>query len=399
MQLNLRKNKKIIALLVVVLMCIINFIGVPFYNSIILKNKIIPTLDWVSTLSEKDSFYTAYANSMNAVLQKSNLKLVKINNPNYLPGENLEVFYGVETNDGDTFMPIKYAGIDIKDGDNYISAQYILNNRKITHYYKFNGEAIINNDFEYGGDFVKGYTYVTQNDKHYIIDEKGNKITEIECSGLTNVSDDKALFGFQTEGYNMLDYKWGIVDEFGNILVKPKYNFIDNFSDDMLLVAYDENDDYAQKYEYIGNDFQVKNKEPYEEATSFYKGNAIVKDIKGWHIVDKDFNIIVDLPRIKNAGEFSDGIAVLEGNIDVKYIDKQGNVLFKIPKKFSQRLDKDMMTFKNGYIIYLDKSGKQGILNKSGEKVVPAIFDTIIFLENIKEAYVKIGNKSGIIKY
>lgn len=152
------------------------------------------------------------------------------------------------------------------------------------------------------------------------------------------ICNEEFLLPFNIEN-DELDYVWGYMDKYGNVIVEPKYEEVGDFSDGRAYVLGENGKNYG--YGFI--------------------------DVKGEEIIPCNY---------VNAFNFSEGLAAAgtfsENNnvIEYKFIDKSGNIA--IDKVFYRETYEDM-EFHNGFapVTKLNEyNEKENIyINKYGEEV------------------------------
>ena len=85
---------------------------------------------------------------------------------------------------------------------------------------------------------------------------------------------------------------------------------------------------------------------------------------------------IVIEPKYRKAWNFSNGLAGVQKNGYVGFLDPKGNVVidFKFPY-YGNPLSN--FVFKNGYCVVADSTGKCGVINTKGEWVIDPVYDNV----------------------
>lgn len=391
------KNKWMKITLGVCLAVLILYAGYLRWNNYVLAKDTIGSLDWVVPLSEDYDKQDTHIDGLRKYLEATNLQLVVKEN------DDKDAFWkklcGVKNSQGKIIIPPKYERLTIDEQQGYILAEnYDTDN---FHYYKLDGTDFLKGNFQGANVFENGYACVEKKGKHYVIDINGKILLNVQCESLSSFDSSRGLFEFEeAEGRKAeifgIDFGLrGLIDINGNVVLEPKYDIINRASENRILVYYTGDDGY-QVQVYLDNDFNQVSKEPYEEATSFDQGAAVVKDSKGWHIINENEEIITNIPMCENMNAFSEGVAVAEVRRELKFFDTRGNLVLSIPKRTGE-LESDMRYFREGLIVFRGKNGKLGYMDKNGTVVVNPIFDTAWEVKN-GEAYVEIGKKAGLIR-
>lgn len=226
--------------------------------------------------------------------------------------------------------------------------------------------------------------------------------------------------------------KYGYIDTDGNLVFEPVFDEASTFSDGLALIRIENS------FGYINTLGEYVIEPVYEDASSFREGIAIVKrgrrrfviDSKGvtlfkiscgdfytiseglicmkekkipaarksgstgsgtrgkWGYVDKTSVTIIPF-QFDLAMPFSEGLAYVCLGSDHGFIDKLGNMVFKVHSRWNR-------SFSDGFAGFMATNRKYGYIDKSGNQVVPAKFDNIgIFREGL--AAVRVKNKWGYI--
>ena len=188
---------------------------------------------------------------------------------------------------------------------------------------------------------------------------------------------------------NLLNRKWGFMDENGKEVVPCIYSDVLSFSEGLAAVRVDNKDN--SKWGFIGKDGNEIIPFKYDAVESFSDGLAKVKigneENGKWGYIDKSGKIIISL-KYEVAKSFSDGyaqvgkiddIGVWGGNIKWGLIDKRGN--FIIPFKYSKIGDFNgdlaivNIKKKESYVTSNNIKSTQvvnlsGVINRSGKEVI-----------------------------
>lgn len=112
--------------------------------------------------------------------------------------------------------------------------------------------------------------------------------------------------------------------------------------------------------------------------------------------IDEIGNEIIK-PQYQHANDFKEGLALVNTH-DGKnqYIDKLGNIILTFTNY------EDCYSFSNG-LACIKLNGKYGFINKTGQVVIPVIFDYIMGIDefsfgNLDFLAVSVGDKIGVIK-
>jgi hypothetical protein len=211
----------------------------------------------------------------------------------------------------------------------------------------------------------------------------------------------KALTDFTFEGFSysggklvetQLNSKWGLIDTTGKVVVLPKFQSIFQRAASNGLICVELND---MKGFIDTNGKQVL---PFIYKTLFGfndDGWALVSIKESYELlfIDKTGKIVLK-PKQKNIesiDEFSEGLAPIQIGINGKYgyINKSGNMVIQ-PQFFS------VSSFYNGVAEFGESDDAFGLIDKTGKKIVPAKYNSILQLDD-GNFVVEKENKYGVI--
>ena len=118
-------------------------------------------------------------------------------------------------------------------------------------------------------------------------------------------------------------HRYGVIDKSGNYVIKPAYRALGSFGSDGLAPA--QRADGLCGYINASDEFVIDAQ--YEETLGFRLGLAPVKKGGKWGYIDKDGNMIIEPKYLKASEFFDEGFAVVYtdgGNINI--INQEGNV-------------------------------------------------------------------------
>jgi hypothetical protein len=226
-----------------------------------------------------------------------------------------------------------------------------------------------------GGELVieETYSYVVGN-KWGFIDKAGNEIVPPRYSNVF-------LGGFHN-GLAMVSYEWDMsgtysyIDKTGREVVPfTNYAIYWYFQDGGADWFYIHDDLIIMQYgDYFG--FADRNGDEvlpaiYERVQPFSEGLAPVFRDESWRIIDKTGREIAVLDNYDSVMPFFEGMAAVHINWKWGFIDKAGNEI--IPPIYDTFGGHGPVPpkFQNGLVILSGDDYKMGILDKSGEIVVP----------------------------
>jgi len=156
--------------------------------------------------------------------------------------------------------------------------------------------------------------------------------------------------GFFTDGVAIINQndKYGLIDPDGNIIIEPQYTYIGSFSEGLAHVVKQDGD--ILRHGFIN-----------------VNGEAFYKDF---------FN--------NNTGDFHDGLAVFENDLNFGYVNTSGNIVIQ-PEYFMA------YDFSGGYAVVANENDKHGFIDKTGKLVIPFLFD-----HNSEGTYLYQGFSEGL---
>lgn len=436
-----KKNKKYLIIAgSICLIVLLIYASYVHWTNYVLKKDTIASLEWAVPLSEDYSYdneIIKYSNNRGKKLEEQlkefDLKLVVVENKEE-EDSYYKNLYGVKNNLGETIIPAIHIDLNIDSEQKYILAEYYSPENKDTdknkqnssngifpydtsshgtykhHYYNLDGTDFIEGDFEAASLFKNGYACVEKNREHRVISTKGEELLKVKCDDLRSFNSDKGLFEFSNE--NEAVYKngnhtlhdctprSGIIDISGKIILEPKYSSISyNRSNnaDKILVE-EKNNKGKDECVFLDNNFNPISGKIYEWVNPFYEEITTVKYKGKWYIINEDEEVIAKIGDCEKVDYFSEGIAMVECNKELKYIDTTGKVFFSVPKIDKEYVWSVCLEVSEGKVGFETKNKKFGYMDTKGNVVVAPIFDHAHSVYN-GEAYVEIGDKAGVIKF
>lgn len=259
-----------------------------------------------------------------------------------------------------------------------------------------NGNQLIEPKYDAMGDeFCEGMLPVWGEGGIGYIDENGNE--SIPCKYHSAMDFQNGLVGVCQE-----DKKWGFINKHGEVVISPMYDVIlGGFSEKGVAEVKLNNETFfidKQGKKLVITEM-AKSKSLIKVLRSIYdyvsnEGKIyIVRRLWKYGIVDKKGNLITNTIYDEVDVEFSEGLMAVRSNEGYGYIDRNGKEV--IHCQYS-----DCKEFKwHGLAGVCNKSGKWGFINKSGEEVIPFLYDRIYYI-NVSEiciAYVEQNGKGWYI--
>lgn len=185
-------------------------------------------------------------------------------------------------------------------------------------------------------------------DKYGFIDQAGEWVIRPSFDSVGTFYDGYADF--------YTDNKNGIINNRGQVIIEAKFDFIGHFSDNRALVL--KND----KFNFIDKKGQTILNSFFEDAEDFSEGLAAIqfkKDGK-WGYIDTIGNLVIDT-SYDYGNEFTKGIAEVDKGELTLSIDKNGNVIDRIP---------DLSENEQYKLIGSSNSGTLGKLSALGDTIM-----------------------------
>lgn len=436
------KNKKYLIIAVsICLIALLIYAGSVHWNNYVQKKETIASLEWVVPLSEgysyRDDYDNKYLNIRCEKLQKKlkdlDLKLVVVENKEEEDYSDKDL-YGVKNNDEINIIPAIYSSIKIGTEQKYILAGYYSppnkesdnsdknnsNNMMVFfpydvsnhgtykyHYYNIDGTDFIKEDFEDASMFENGYACVEKKGEHFVISTTGEELLKVNCDSLNIFDGARGLFEFSND--NEAVYKngsetihvsgplTGLVDIYGNVILEPKYELIGHRSENEILVSY-RNSKGQDQCMFLDNKFKPISGKIYDRVNRSYEGVITAKYKGRWYIINENEEVLAKIENCKEVHDFSEGIAMIECNKELKYIDTTGKVLFAVPNRDKEYVWSVCQSFSEGIVGFESRYKKFGYMDTKGNVIIAPIFDDAHQVQE-GEAYVEIGEKAGVIKF
>ena len=335
-----------------------------------------------------------------------NLFLVKLNKK-----------FGYINDRGKVIVPVQYdEGYTFRDG---LALVCMLDNnkRRKLGYINTKGTLVIPLQYSASLFFNEGFSAMEKapngriEDKYIYLDINGNQAIKTAFTSAKNFKEGLAVVGNSEYKYGMINKKGALVvpykynyiadmeDGFAKVELKNKKGFIDKTGNEIVPVIYDDATQFSDAVASV-----TKNgKRGFVDATGkliistifdydygFHSGTALVSKAGKWGLIDKKGKEIIPIA------------------FDVVYNLTPDHSLFKVKEngkmymvdKNNRKITKtgfdDIAMFAGEYAI-VQENKKKGLINKKGEIIVPLIYDVITeVMEGL--AYVSNASGSGLIK-
>ncbi len=279
----------------------------------------------------------------------------------------------------------------INNGDNYF---YGLLDK--------DGNEVLKPEYKHISRYEKGVVVAgIDDDKYTLMDNNGNKLSDINCQFVLDVSD--GLIAYMSKGdgsqeskcgymdmtgkvviepqfrsgegfvngtaiVNMSNYsdsvinKIGLIDKKGNFLIEPKYNEIIQLGEGMLAVGVPldpENEFIGSKYALAANNGKLLTDFLFLSIGQFKNGVSSVYDTTQTFFIDKEGKRIDSLPQIDGKGTMEQLEELIFANIDNReyYMNKLGDIVYKPSGKIELAngitVEEKKLKLNSNYLVYM----------------------------------------------
>lgn len=259
------------------------------------------------------------------------------------------------------------------------------------------GSEMLPFEFDWADFFSEGIAIVEKDDFVGAINKQGTVIIPFEYSEIERFNNGIAVVSKQG--------KFGLINKLNQLILPLEYDEIGIFNDGLALIS--KNNYFG----YIGKNGVIEIPLIYQSAGAFQNGYAYAEmngkkgiiNLKGEAVIDfiadwiEPFNVeglararvgskygvfanngsmIVDF-QFENISEFSNGYALVADSTNkYSFINEKGKLISTMSFDFIPEALSFSKFSKEGFAKVITK-GKIGIIDTTGEKVVPAIFDAI----------------------
>ena len=259
------------------------------------------------------------------------------------------------------------------------------------------GHEIIPCIYDEAKDFDLGVSIVEKDEKTGAINKYGKMV--IPCK-----YDNINYFGKDSLAVAFLNDKSGFIDLEGNIAIPLNYDYCDNFSEGLAAVRKDG------LYGFINKKGKLIIPCQY---TGLYNGSGFCDGLVGvsidggrdgisddkWGYIDKTGNIIIPFQEGLTGAPFSFGLSVRfrggvtydlniystkhETPFEMAFINKNG----ELASEYFEL--NNIQGYRDGYCVIKDKTNRDGLINTSGELVIPCKYSFIA--NGFDDKYVAVG--------
>ncbi len=268
------------------------------------------------------------------------------------------------------------------------------------------GEIVLDFIYDWADFFIEGVAVVSINDSMGVINKQGSVLIPIEYKDIEPFKNALAVVG--------KNGKYGIINKLNQLILPIEYDEIGSFNDGLALVVknnlygftntsgdvviplkYQSVGSFQNGYAYVEQQVKVDTAETEKSLKGIInsKGELVVNIENDWiepfnnrgiararknnkyGLYTINGSLLVDF-IYDNIGEFNNGYALVADSNTYTFINEKGKLITDFKFEYSP----EALTYSKfsdlGFAKVMTK-GKFGIIDTTGEKVVPAIFDAI----------------------
>ena len=202
---------------------------------------------------------------------------------------------------------------------------------------------------------------------------------------LSCIQESHIHIGYEHEGLIRIEEggKVGFEDTDGNIVIPLEYDWAWDFHEGLVTVEKDG------KWGYIDNKGHIVAPLEYDWAYSFCQGRAAVAKDGKMGFIDTNGNIVAPI-EYDDVWDFHEGLAAVEKNGKMGFIDNNGQIVIPLEYdsyygihgylddsvlfNFGEWEEEIAVGFYEG-LAQVNKSGKWGFIDKTGQVIIPFIYD------------------------
>jgi len=280
---------------------------------------------------------------------------MKLSVKKFLPFTN-SAKWGFMDTEGTVMINPSYEDVDeFSDG-----LALVVNEGKVGYINKSN-EIIIPFEYDEGEAFIEGLAIASKDDLYGVINRLGETIVSFEYDFIGPYNNGLAVVANDTA--------YGFINRKGEIQIPIEFDYAGDFKDGFAII---EKDGYKGMINTLGKTVVPS---IYQWLEPFNKqGYCRAKNDSLYGILDKNSAEVLSF-------EYDQIDNLLNGhNIIVKgdkygYVNDTGEIVIPIKYEFNPSIW-IQSKFKNGYASYY-QNGKLGIIDTSGKKIFPAIFEDV----------------------
>ena len=236
------------------------------------------------------------------------------------------------------------------------------------------GNIVIPPIYDDAYDFHEGLAPLHDGHKWGYINKEGKIAIKPVFKEVNNYSEELAWVKMENFPY------YCCIDKTGKIVFKfnRKVDVINEFSEGFSVVVFDDDyDESFSKFNYISKTGKLISQIDFIRASSFSNGIAIVKDEKGWAVINKSFKIIsrpdIDYCFIDEGEIFSDGqILIGWGTANRGYVNDTGKININLECSRALAFHEGLAAVQMNGDYYM--SGKWGYIDNTGKMMLKPIY-------------------------
>ncbi|MFL0252462.1 WG repeat-containing protein [Clostridium neuense] len=260
-------------------------------------------------------------------------------------------------------------------------------------------KSILINPPEGGYKSGENYTLILNNKVHNNKGEKLKDTKSMHFSIQKSVEASTALHRIYSS-----NYKAGLIDSSGKLVVQPKYNYIKLSNNNDYSINADDNNpiivSLGSKYGLIDKAGNIILEPKYDYIYGFSDGLSRAKINNKIVFIDVNGKVVIE-PQFKEAGDFNNGLAAVKGDNDkYGFIDKTGKVVIQ-PQfdAYTEGGGGEGFQFQynfNGDYAAVVKDGKFGVIDKLGNYKIKLDSNFKMF---VSDSLILVGQGENGYKY
>lgn len=222
------------------------------------------------------------------------------------------------------------------------------------------GDLILGFDYNRCGSFKEGKCWVYLNSKAYYIDRSGAQVFAAVFASATDF--DGGVARVKESG------KYGLIDEYGNYILRPKYLKISSFNEYGLAVV-ESTGTSNTRFSLVNRSGALISSLKFTAIRSFQEGYAAVKIKKHWGFVNTNGRLVVPT-RYFSVGDFTNGRASVYKDGRCGYIDYRGDLIIGL-------LYNNCGDFESNKAVVKLPRLRDGLINRDGTVLIKPSINTL----------------------
>jgi hypothetical protein len=273
----------------------------------------------------------------------------------YGTNEAGEILYGFLNRQGKEIIPIKYESVT-----NFNSGKAVgkIQDGKY-ELIDLNGKILQTFEYVFVGEFSEGFlAFQPTNDAKYgFINDEGKVVIEPKFESAQAFKDGRAVVNM---GENF-GFQYGLIDRTGKFVYEPVYNNISMVGDKRVTLgkAIDKEKPFVGSlYALADTDGNILSDYKFYDVGDFNKGYASATEGTNTFFIDRNGQMVKNLPIAKGNGTLSFEGALIKGNIDLRlrYYNQKGTLVWSqnqiIPLNDRFRVIERKFSPNKDYLVY-----------------------------------------------